>query len=90
MSSAPGTPAAPDKPAGDKPTFENSIRGLADIVEKLERGDLPLEEALRLFEEGVRLSRACQSELDAAEKKVEELLAVTDDGAAVTRELNGS
>jgi exodeoxyribonuclease VII small subunit len=76
-------PAATPSP----PTFEESIKRLADIVEKLERGDLPLEQSLALFEDGVRLARASQAELDRAEKRVEELLAVSDDGAAVTRPL---
>ena len=59
-------------------------------MDKLERGDLPLEQSLRLFEQGVRLSRDCQAELDRAEKKVEELLAVTEDGDPITRELPGT
>jgi len=53
---------------------------LTAIVETLERGDLPLEDALRLFEEGVELSRTSQKRLDAAEKRVEQLLAVDDQG----------
>jgi exodeoxyribonuclease VII small subunit len=70
-----------------QPSFEESIRRLADIVEKLEKGDLPLELSLALFEDGVRLARASQAELDRAEKRVEELLAVSESGAAVTRPL---
>jgi exodeoxyribonuclease VII small subunit len=68
--SAPATPAS----------FEEAMRRLAEIVQTLERGDLPLEESLRLFEEGVRLSRLSQERLDAAQKKVEQLLAVDDQG----------
>jgi exodeoxyribonuclease VII small subunit len=78
-----------DQPAAAQPppSFEESIKRLAEIVEKLERGDLPLEQSLVLFEDGVRLARASQAELDRAEKRVEELLAVSDDGAATTRPL---
>ncbi len=61
-------------------TFEESIRRLSEIVQTLERGDLPLEESLRLFEEGVKLSRASQTRLDSAQKRVEELLGVDDQG----------
>ncbi len=66
------------------PTFEAAIKRLAEIVQTLERGDLPLEESLSLFEEGVKLSRASQQRLDAAQKKVETLLAVDEKGAAKT------
>ena len=46
----------------------------AKVVESLEKGDLPLEESLRVFEEGVRLTRAGQRRLDAAEKRVDQLV----------------
>ena len=55
-------------------TFEESLRQLEKIVDQLERGDLPLEESVRLFEDGVRLSSACKQELDAAEGKVQILM----------------
>ncbi len=45
----------------DYKDFESALRALEEIVLKLEGGDLPLDEALRLFEEGVRLSRFCNS-----------------------------
>ncbi len=66
------------------PPFEVAIKRLTEIVQLLERGDLPLEESLRLFEEGVKLSRMSQSRLDAAEKRVEQLLAVDESGVAKT------
>ena len=68
----------------DVTSFEECIRRLGDIVQTLERGDLPLEESLRLFEEGVRLARASQTRLDSAQKKVEELLSVTAAGNTTT------
>jgi exodeoxyribonuclease VII small subunit len=56
------------------PSFEQSLKKLETIVEKLENGDLALEESLKLFEEGVGLSAACKKELDAAEGKVQLLV----------------
>lgn len=54
--------------------FESAMKTLEDIVAKLEAGDLPLEQALSLFEQGVQVSRFCNSKLDAAERKVQILL----------------
>ena len=65
-------------------TFEAAIKRLTEIVQALDRGDLPLEESLALFEEGVKLSRVSQQRLDAAQKKVETLLSVDDQGRAQT------
>lgn len=56
------------------PKFEDCLQQLEKIVEQLERGDLPLEQSLKLFEEGVRLSNSCRQELEAAEGKVEILM----------------
>jgi exodeoxyribonuclease VII small subunit len=55
-------------------TFEDSLKQLETIVNHLEKGDLPLEESMKLFEEGIRLSTACKEELDAAEGKVQAIL----------------
>ncbi|MBS1806946.1 MAG: exodeoxyribonuclease VII small subunit [Acidobacteria bacterium] len=54
--------------------FEDSLSKLESIVSQLESGDLPLERALEIFEEGVGLARLCQSHLAEAERKVEMLL----------------
>ncbi len=56
------------------PDFEAAMRDLETLVERLERGDLPLEESLQAFERGVMLTRTCQSALKEAEQKVEILL----------------
>jgi exodeoxyribonuclease VII small subunit len=69
-------------------SFEATLERLHQIVERLEGGDLDLEESLRLFEEGVRLSRASQARLNSAEKRVEELLAVDANGQPIVRELD--
>lgn len=55
-------------------TFEAQLAALERIVRELERGDLPLEESLKLFEEGVRLSRECQERLNQADRRIEVLL----------------
>lgn len=54
--------------------FEVALSALEKIVRELERGDLPLERSLELFEEGVRLSRECQERLNSAERRIELLL----------------
>ncbi len=56
------------------PEFEQALDELERLVEKLEHGDVPLEEALRNFERGVELTRRCQSALKAAQQRVEVLL----------------
>ena len=58
--------------------FERALAELESQVQRLEGGDLPLEDALKAFEEGVRLTRQCQQSLDAAEEKVQLLLAKRD------------
>jgi exodeoxyribonuclease VII small subunit len=63
---APGTPPPLD--------FEQALAELERLVERLERGDLPLDEALKTFERGVTLTRHCQSALKDAQQKVEILL----------------
>jgi len=60
--------------------FESALKSLEDIVVQLEAGDLTLDRALELFEEGIRISRFCSSKLDEAERKVE-ILIKTADGA---------
>jgi exodeoxyribonuclease VII small subunit len=74
------------RPGG--PSFEASLHRLSEVVEKLEGGELGLEESLALFEEGVGLARAAQSRLDAAEKRVEELVRVDENGDPVVKELD--
>ncbi|UCC56970.1 MAG: exodeoxyribonuclease VII small subunit [Gammaproteobacteria bacterium] len=54
--------------------FEQSLKELEALVEKMEQGDLSLEESLQHFERGVQLTRACQQALKEAEQKVEALL----------------
>ena len=58
----------------DAPAFEESLSSLEDRVRKLEAGEVSLEEALRLFEEGVELARTCHEQLEAAEQRVAQLV----------------
>jgi exodeoxyribonuclease VII small subunit len=69
-------------------TFEASLERLTAIVEKLEGGSLNLEESLRLFEEGIKLARLSQAKLDAAEKRVEELITIDEQGQPVVKQLD--
>jgi exodeoxyribonuclease VII small subunit len=75
----PSAPAAPPAPPVD---FERTMAELEAVVARLEQGDVPLEEALKAFERGVALTRACQEALAAAEQKVEILLERPDGGHA--------
>ncbi|MFN0141377.1 MAG: exodeoxyribonuclease VII small subunit [Pyrinomonadaceae bacterium] len=61
-------------------SFEKSLDELEKIVAKLEAGDLPLEESLKLFEEGVKLSRNCRTRLANAERRIEMLVSDGDGG----------
>jgi exodeoxyribonuclease VII small subunit len=55
-------------------SFEESLNRLEKIVEQMERGDLPLEDSIKLFEEGMRLSAECKDQLERAEGKVQVLI----------------
>ena len=80
--------AVSDPSAEAEAPFEASLERLTKIVERLENGELGLEESLSLFEEGIRLTRTAQARLDAAEKRVEELIASDEQGVPVSRELD--
>ena len=60
--------------AAKKINLEKSLADLEELVEELESGDLPLESAMKKFEEGIKLTRGCQTALKEAEQKVEILL----------------
>lgn len=63
-------------------SFEQSLSELEALVERMESGDLSLEESLAAFEQGIALTRSCQQALQAAEQKVEILTAKTPDAPA--------
>jgi len=68
-------------------SFEGTLERLTTVVERLESGEIGLEESLALFEEGVRLARTAQERLDGAEKRVEELVQRDENGQPLSREL---
>lgn len=64
--------------------FEKKLGRLEEIVNKMEKGDLALEDSLKLFEEGVKLSRECHQKLNDAESKVKLLVSMDQNGTAST------
>lgn len=68
--------------------FEKKLSRLEEIVAKMEVGDLSLEDSLKSFEEGVKLSRECTSQLTLAEQKVKVLLSVDASGKATTEDFH--
>jgi exodeoxyribonuclease VII small subunit len=58
----------------EKPSFEAALKQLEEVVQRLEKGELALEESLKLYEEGIRLSRLCHAKLEEAEGKIEMLM----------------
>lgn len=76
------------KVEAQKQTFEASLAALERIVRELERGELPLEKSLELFEQGVKLSRECQERLNEAERRIEVLLK-DDEGRTFASALGG-
>ncbi len=67
--------------------FETGLKRLQDIVERLEKQDLPLEEAVKLFEEGMKLSNTCAEILEHAEKRVKVLIKEQESGSVIEKDL---
>ncbi len=72
-----------------KQNFEDSLQQLEKIVAQLEGGELPLEESLKLFEDGIKLSRECQERLNQAERRIDVLLK-DENGGSVLQPLDES
>ena len=70
-------------------TFEQGFEKLQIVVKQLESGELSLEDSLKAFEQGVRLTRLCQSRLSVAEQRIEVLTQVQPDGTVQTQPLQG-
>lgn len=66
-------------------SFEDALRALEDIVRKLEAGEVPLDQSIRLYERGAALRQHCQARLDAAQLKIEQIIAGADGTATGTR-----
>lgn len=65
--------------------FEKKLTRLEEIVQKMEKGDLPLEQSLKLFEEGIGLTRECQTQLSEAENKIRLLVDLDSNKQAITK-----
>lgn len=63
-------------------SFEDALRALEDVVRRLESGDVPLDESIALYERGEALRRHCQARLDAAQARIEKIVAGPDGGVA--------
>ncbi|MBN8535768.1 MAG: exodeoxyribonuclease VII small subunit [Deltaproteobacteria bacterium] len=68
--------------------FEKKLTRLETIVQKMEKGDATLEDSLKLFEEGVKLSRECHQKLSEAELKIKKLISFDDKGEPITEFFN--
>ncbi len=66
-------------------SFEDALRALEDIVRKLEGGEVPLDSSIALYERGEKLRQHCQARLDAAQLKIEQIIAGADGQASGTR-----
>lgn len=66
-----------DKPIAEM-TFEEALRALEGVVNRLESGDVPLDESISLYERGEHLRKACQARLDAAQARIEKIVAGRD------------
>ncbi len=65
-------------------SFEDALRALEDVVRRLESGDVPLDESITLYERGEELRRLCQARLDAAQARIESIVAGADGKPAAT------
>jgi exodeoxyribonuclease VII small subunit len=63
-------------------TFEDALRALEDVVRKLESGEVPLDDSITLYERGEQLRKHCQARLDAAQARIERIVA-SPDGSAI-------
>lgn len=70
-------------------SFEQALQALEEIVTQLERGDVPLDKSIDLYERGERLRAACQDRLDAAQARIEKIVAGADGKPTGTAPLDG-
>lgn len=71
-------------------TFEQALSALEGIVQQLERGDVPLDQSIALYERGEKLRAACQKRLDAAQARIEKIVADADGKPSGTAPLDGT
>jgi exodeoxyribonuclease VII small subunit len=80
-----GNIAAPTAPDIGQMSFEQALAALEQIVQQLERGDVPLDQSIGLYERGEALRAACQQRLDAAQARIERIVTGADGHAAGTQ-----
>jgi exodeoxyribonuclease VII small subunit len=66
-------------------SFEDALRALEDVVRKLESGEVPLDDSITLYERGEALRKHCQARLDAAQARIEKIVAGPDGSASSTQ-----
>ncbi|MDE0119413.1 MAG: exodeoxyribonuclease VII small subunit [Bdellovibrionales bacterium] len=66
--------------------FEKKIKELENIVEKMGSGELSLQDSLKFFEKGIRLSRECSKQLNKSEEKVKQLVDISSEGKVITKD----
>jgi exodeoxyribonuclease VII small subunit len=71
-------------------SFEDALRALEDVVRKLESGDVPLDDSITLYERGEALRKHCQARLDAAQARIERIVAGPDGNAVGTQPFDES
>ena len=70
-------------------SFEDALRALEEVVRKLEGGDVPLDDSISLYERGEELRKHCQARLDAAQQRIERIVAGPDGAAAGVQPFDG-
>ena len=73
-----GNSSSAEQPNIDQMSFEDALRALEEVVTQLERGDVPLDDSITLYERGEKLRAACQKRLDAAQARIEKIVAGAD------------
>lgn len=73
-----------------KMSFEEALSALETIVQQLERGDVPLDQSITLYERGEQLRAACQKRLDAASERIEKIVTASDGTPTGTQPLDGA
>lgn len=73
-----GNSSGTEQPNIDQMSFEEALRALEEVVTQLERGDVPLDDSITLYERGEKLRAACQKRLDAAQARIEKIVTGAD------------
>jgi len=73
-----------ESPGTEELSFEEALRRLESIVQQLERGDVPLDQSITLYEQGDRLRAQCQKRLEAAQARIDQIIAAPDGSVART------